>query len=337
MRLNIAYATTHGWNIGDDFIRIGCERLLETIFPNHNHIIYDKSPYVRDIKGLVYEKCNNEFHGNSLQVLKHSKLKIDLMVVAGTPENSSDRMLKFFEVNQKTPVIALAVGEPLNKPKTKFIQYFKRCGILTVRSKGILGKYVEVFGDNIHYLPCTSLFWTDKMKQVDEVRKVALGWKCKERTGLTYNSIPQKYYDKMISLYERLVSENKFIEFFIVCHHVDELKDAMEHFPNLDIRYHYDEHKYADIYWDADFVITPKVHGCGCCASMGIGGAFLPTDFRSDTVDGFLSTISWDKDEICGAMMKGNEISEKLKTHKEESFSKYVELLEKWKKKIDFN
>ena len=132
------------------------------------------------------------------------------------------------------------------------------------------------------------------MKSVGEIKKVALGWKCKKGVGLTYNSMPQKYYDKMVSLYKNLVSENPSIEFFVVCHHIDELNDAMTHFPNLEVRYHYDEHEYADIYWDADFTVTPKVHGCGCCASMGIGSVLLPTDSRSGTVEGFLSTVSWD-------------------------------------------
>ena len=140
--------------------------------------------------------------------------------------------------------------------------------------------------------------------------------------------MPQDRHDGMVRLYRRIADKAECV---IVCHHIDELREAQDEFPDLEVRYGYDEHQYEGLYSDVDFVVSPKVHGVGICASMGIGGVLLPTDERRGTVEGFLAGCTWDESEIDGLMERCAEQSAMLKAHRERTWDRYMEILTDWR------
>lgn len=330
--MNILYASTHGWNIGDDFIRMGCERLMEELFPGHNRLLYDKSPHVRSGLGDVWEKDDGQFHGNSAGYVKHRNLKIDLLVGAGTPGNDGPVMGHFFDWD--APAIGLALGGLPQALNGHIVDCWRRCRVLTVRSQHLLEPYRKLFGGHVRYLPCTSLFWTDDTRTVSCLHRVALGWKCAEGHSVTNNVMTVEQHDRMLALYRELMKARPELEYFIACHHIDELMDAQRTLPELESRCCHDEHLYNKVYGDADFVITPKVHGCGCCAAMGIPGVLLPMDHRAGTADGFLSPRTWEPGEILREMDVCRQRSDMLLWHKDKAWDAYMRLLREWKERL---
>ena len=321
---NVLYASTRGWNVGDDFIRMGCERLVEVFWPKHNRMLYDKAPHVRQAQGGVWEG-GGEFHANSAGAVKHHGMRFDLLVAAGTPENSSGRMMPFFDWTG-VPCIGLALGGNPAGFSPPVVEKWRRCEVLTTRSRGYLEEYRKRIGHHVECLPCTSLFSADSQKSVGKAERVALGWKSAK--GVSMNSMDSEQYQQMVDLYRELMKSRPALDYVIVCHHIDEVDEAMREFPSLEVRHSYDEHGYFGIYGDCDFVVSPKVHGCGVCASMGIPGVLLPTDRRADTADGFLSFVTWDLDGVLDRMKKASEISEKLHLARENAWDRTVRLLE---------
>jgi len=156
---------------------------------------------------------------------------------------------------------------------------------------------------------------------------IALGWKNAEGASVSMNQMPADKHCKMVELYKQLIDTLKDYKFEIVCHHIDEVLDAKKCFPNLVVRYSYNEADYEKIYLRYAFCVTPKVHGCGICASLGIPSCLLPIDHRWDTANGFLSTITWDADAIAVEISKIGESHSQLVMHKEQTRAEYINLL----------
>lgn len=314
--MNIAYASTRGWNVGDDFIRMGCERILEAVYPRHNRILYDKSEHVRRGDGRPWEQ--GEFHGNSLE----RKAPIDLMVFAGTPANQGRVTERAFDYG--APVLALALGSNPNALSRSAIEHWSRAKIVTTRCKEYLQDWRRLVGDRVLYLPCTSLFAFDSEKEVDGLHRVALGWRCRNADTCSHNGMSDAQYHRMVQLYHDLMKARPNLDYVIVCHHIDELRDAVTEFPDFEIRHSYNEHDYSRIYGDCDFTISPRVHGIGASASLCIGGVLLPTDDRKGTVEGFLAGYTWDFDEILRQMDGCVAKSRALSAHKAIVFGDYI-------------
>ena len=323
---NILYATTRGWNVGDDFIRLGCENLMGEFFPVQNKIIYDKAPQIRKKDGSPWEKP--EFHANSVKWEKQHLLPLAAMVVAGTPENNNGRMWNFFKFGDKsTPKIALALGGNPEKFKDKTIELLRDCKIVTTRSEQYLEGYRKAIGSHCEYLPCTSILCSNKKANPIWSDAIALGWKNAEGTSVSMNCISQQHHAKMVELYKNLQDALPDCKFEIVCHHIDEVLDAQKCFPKLSVRYSYNEMEYADIYCKYAFCVSPKVHGCGICASLGIPSCLLPVDHRSDTANGFLSKVTWELDEIVANVALIDKLHNALVEHKSKAREQYVNLL----------
>ena len=323
---NILYATTRGWNVGDDFIRLGCERLMNKFFPEHNKIIYDKAPQIRKRDGSVWE--SSEFHANSVEWEKQCTMPFDVMVVAGTPENNNGRMWNFFKFGDSSTIrVALALGGNPETFSGKTIELLRSCKVVTTRSQMYLDGYRKKIGDFCQYLPCTSILCSNIIANPASSSIIALGWKNAQGASVSMTQISVENYNRMVALYRQLINALPNYKFEIVCHHIDEVLDAKKRFPNLAVRYSYNESDYEKIYCKYAFCVTPKVHGCGICASMGIPSCLLPVDHRADTAKGFLSRITWGLDEIVDEISNAGELHDQLVEHKEQTMAGYVDLL----------
>lgn len=229
--------------------------------------------------------------------------------------------------NNNTIRIALALGGNPEKFKDKTIELLRSCKIVTTRSQMYLDGYKEKIGDFCQYLPCTSILCSNIIANPANSSTIALGWKNAQGTSVSMNQISVENHDKMVMLYKRLIDSLPNYKFEIVCHHIDEVLDAKKCFPNLVVRYSYNEFDYEKIYQRYAFCVTPNVHGCGLCASLGIPSCLLPVDHRSDTAKGFLSKVTWELGEIASEISNIGELHSQLVKHKAETMDKYIGLL----------
>ena len=325
--MNILYASSRGWNVGDDFIRTGCENVLEVFFPMHNRLLYDKSHHVRQDDGRVREP--GDFHGNSFDPARHrGQVPLDMVCFCGTPYETGPVPEAVFGLG--APVLGISLGAQPSCYTGQSLARWRQARVITVRDKSFLSPYRSLFGDRVLYLPCASLLSAPERmrRRVQSPCRIALGWKCdRKRGGILHNTVSSGERDTIADLYRRLMAARPELEYVIVVHHVNELRDAMDEFPGLDVRCSYDERRYPLIYSDCDYVVTPRVHGVGVCASMGIPGALLPTDWRAGSAEGFLAVSAWELDAILRGIDSCAETSDRLWTHRDATFTKYLELI----------
>lgn len=109
--MNILISTTTNWNVGDDFIRLGVQNLLDEIYPNANYIHYDRNPNnmisFPDNQLLEKKKVGNVMCGSIDWNI------IDLVVLAGSPEFLHEPLLPIYEgllTRPEIPLWAIGVG-----------------------------------------------------------------------------------------------------------------------------------------------------------------------------------------------------------------------------------
>jgi len=164
--MNILLSTTTGWNIGDDFIRFGCQYLLEKYFQKTpTYIYYDRNP---DFFTPGIWQMGSNHKSNRMMNPINWKI-IDLVVLAGSPEFLHGPLKPLYEGlmdNPHIPMIALGVGYSLPKlsPLTKEeLTVLKRPNVkISTRQESLKDQLQNVLQRNdIVALPCPALFCTD--------------------------------------------------------------------------------------------------------------------------------------------------------------------------------
>lgn len=221
---------------------------------------------------------------------------------------------------------------------------FPKSILWTVRDK----KYVQTplakkYG--AIYLPCPALLSapTEFEKSITDVKNIALVFGANFEHSVRCNCIDDKTYLYHIELYEKILKQYSQYKFSIICHYIDELDIAYKIFGkyDVDILYSYDAKDYINIYRKFDFVISPRVHGCGLASSLGIPNINISHDDRGTTCRGFLSEIinnETQESQFYQTFEKMiSEISKRniqIIQHKNNVFNKYVNLIKKSMNKL---
>lgn len=362
MRKNILFSTTRQWNVGDEFILLGLINVIKQadIFQEgFNCLIYNRNPDVifqsRIVNPLLKKEVaikydSLQFRGKAfLDSLirigqKENSFKngmdpntIDIVCVAGSPEWYGHRLDVLYEYvlkhNIPCYIMAIGLGEAIksNSISKDCYRVLKSCKLLTVRDEKAL-QFLTQFHPK--YLPCTALLSSKSEKNISKVKKVALIFSTYKTLKTT--SVNEETYKFMIELYKHV--RRKWNCSF-VCHYVDEVEEVRKEFPADEVYYDYDAKSYFDIYSNFDFVIGARVHGLGICASMGIPGVYIAHDARWYTVKGFLSEVVNYKKQTMNEILEiieknilmAEQLSLKLKEHKEKTMNKYIYLLKQSK------
>lgn len=305
----VLYKTTRGWNIGDEVILRGVIHLITKCIGEHNHLLYNCHPSI---------DRTSKNHDDSM-FLGFDTRDIDLAVIAGTPEVFSDRLNDFYKMvlNNNIPFIIIGSGDHSQSHNR---EHARRAKLITVRQKNLLPDYRQTFGRGVVCLPCPSIFCADKTRKIDRVEKCLLVYDTKNSK---MHGIGQENYDAMKRYFDWALGRWPCD---MVVHRGVELFDAKKNYSSMNIMYRYDWQDLIDIYSRYDFVVSPRIHGCGIAASMAIPSAMtLVNDFRIGTVSGFLSFLH---DTL--NVVDENEIVDRHKrliVHKEASEKSYIELI----------
>ena len=307
MKKNILFSTTRQWNPGDEFILLGVINLLQEILGDFNPIIYNRSPEVRQVKGYLnpfrtIEWTNRSFSGkknieaffrmgfydNSFKENMDASF-INYVVFAGSPEWMGRRSSPLYDVilRYEIPTVYLGIGSSnvitYNMIKERYRKVLESSRLIIVRDETTREILKPL---NPLKLSCPALFASKEEKESAALQKIALIFSTYK--AVRSNRVSQETSAYLVSLYEAIM---KSYECEIVCHYIDELPEAFHLFPGCQMHYSYDSRDYLEIYRKFDFVIGPRVHGIGICASHGIPGILISHDLRADTAHGFGAKI----------------------------------------------
>lgn len=357
MRKNIIYNTTRQWNPGDEFILLGCRNILNELMEDHNSIIFNRNP---EISSSINSKC---FRGIKLPdkfweypdiLQKKAYYKIDfidnsikfdsdlsyadLAVFAGTPNWGGAENANFYEhiIKNSLPSVILGVGS-MSGDTLYEEEVIKKSFLFTVRDKMLLECEIAKKYNAI-YLPCPAMqaVKIGCEKTIDKIENIGLVFGVGIKHSVAANCVDDKTYNYIKELYINLIKKYKNCKFHIICHYIDEVSVAHEIFKdfNVPILYSYDSIDYIDMFKTMDFVISPRVHGCGLAASLGIPSICIGHDGRAGTCEGFLSTFinndtihSTVYQIINDAFNSIKDLNLKLINHKKGTFNEYVKLL----------
>lgn len=117
-RMNILISSSRQWNPGDEFIRKGVERLLQSILgPNHNWLLWNRNP---DLLMNPWADCRmrTDFLTNSVR--DPALDVVDLVIFAGTPEwfgQPVERIYRSLLTHPGVPVLVLGAGSGTAMPQ----------------------------------------------------------------------------------------------------------------------------------------------------------------------------------------------------------------------------
>lgn len=356
MRKNVLISTTRQWNPGDEFIMLGCLNILKEIYgDNINPIIFNRNPDIRvggryrnktkykkatinwdkkNIRGkaIIQNIFNIGQYDNSYKDDMDSN-NIDIALFAGSPEWYGSRLNSMYEAIEKSniPTIFLGLGAgdstsfEMSKPVVKSV--LSKSNVITTRDLAT-AELLKDYGGI--YVPCPALLASKNIRVVENVKKIGLIYATNET--LQGNNVSKELHDYICVLYKKITEQYNV---GLVCHYIDEIEQAHEEFPNLEIYYSYDAKDYIDIYNNFDLVIGGRVHGIGMSASLGIPGIMINHDSRSSTTDGFLAqkiNIGTSVDDVINMIKdishnKIKEYSQNLNIHKEHVKQKYIEII----------
>ncbi len=310
--LNVVFSTTRQWNPGDEFIQQGVVNLIHEALDERiwmNKILFNRNPDVRPkllsynpLSGVMLPSENYYllsafgrygFFDNSVSD-RQDLSYVDLVVFSGTPEWSGKRLIKLYSeiIKHDIPTIFLGLGaystkKSLSKKEKKVLENALLITVRDTKSKQILLSKLK--RKDIHHLPCPALFSSKSEKQIKSVKNIGLVFST-YKTVPSNRISPQTYYS-MNAIYKKILSKFKSLYIYMITHYIDDLPDALKNFNELPVLYSYDSTDYFEIYNIADIVITPRLHGAGIAASMGIPSIYLAHDGRSSAAEGFMSHI----------------------------------------------
>jgi hypothetical protein len=160
--LNILVSTTHGFNLGDDLIRHGCQFLVEEVLGRwHNWFQWNRNPDL--------DRRNN-FATNAISSKRlASGVVWDLVVFAGTPEWCGPRVSALTEFlltkSVNTPVIFLGIGSAAahEKADSRTAELMRQARTLVVTRNPSLQRQLQSQNISVEPLPCPALFSADQL------------------------------------------------------------------------------------------------------------------------------------------------------------------------------
>lgn len=309
--MNILYATTTSWNIGDDLIRLGCERMMNEIFGEHNKVLFNKHPQIRLDTNEPQTPCDNSYKDCM------TDFNLDVIVMAGTPENFTSKCDAFYDLCEKNNAkkIFLGLGGPPKFMNAKAKDVLHKADFVSVRDASIKDELQSKIGREVHSFPCTA-FYAFNEASIPEKKIVFVPRPTKKINKI--HGLRDDDFELQSKILENIIKEFPDYEIQIVCHYVDEFY----HYSDKNVRYSYDLKDYVKFYQGAEVVISSRIHGCALAASMGIKTIGFAEDFRAGTMHGFKTKILNYGDDVISAMRK-LETNEIL-AHKKRTYEEYI-------------
>ncbi len=282
---NIIFSTTCQWNPGDEFILHGVINILRASGLQFNPLLWNRNPVVNPRPTPAPHQGidkDDAFWENSFDV--DNPAPADYIVFAGTPEwSGSPRVTPLLEFAKKNNIRCSFLGVGLSAPEiaTPLVADILRnqTDVFVARDK----LAVEVASPHIkaQLTTCPSICssLTDRVRT--KLGKIACGI---QGTRMKWHSIPKVDQHILYAAYERLADKYD-VEY--VGHYIDDLTGA----PAGVTRYSGITNDYYSIYDRYDLVITPRLHGCGISASLGVPSICLAHDKRGVAAELFGSIL----------------------------------------------
>lgn len=330
--MNILYATTKGWNIGDEAILEGCTSLMTSVHGIHNKFIYNKHPYlaIKPVEGEVLNLDNSVDLGDNLDF-------IDAFVMAGTPSNF-DGLNEAFNIKVKNrkpgvPAYYLGLGQSIEGMDENLYSFMKDVDLVTVRDESLVSQYREK-GINAQYMPCPALYCFKGLSSPQEIILVPR-ISIKDKNSL--HSITEEQFEYQTRIFNGIIKKySGEYPIRVISHYSHEVPILSKLYRNINFSYNLED--YISFYLMGCLVVSSRVHGCGIASSLGIPNIGFNQDFRQNTLDGFL-TRKMDYNfvqymYIIDDILKNREsISTKILDHRNKTFLKYRNMLKESSKK----
>lgn len=319
--MNILYATTKGWNIGDELIMAGCERIMYDIFGSHNKIIYNKHPQIRLEDGSRLDILDNSYQDNMKDI------KLDVCVMAGTPENFTARCDAYYNLCKAHSAKKIFIGlggevESMNMLARDVLH--GQADFVSVRDVGMKEELQSAINRDVYSLPCPALY---SVRQNYNPYKKIVFVPSPPKYLSNMQGIDDYYFNCQSAILDNIIKSFRDYSVEIVCHYASEFY----YYSKYDnVKYSYDVKDYTDFYADAAIVVSSRVHGCGLASSLGIPSIGFSKDFRDGTMNGFMSKILSYDDDVVSAIkqiMSDKELSGSILKHKSKTYNQYIKTI----------
>jgi polysaccharide pyruvyl transferase WcaK-like protein len=282
---NILFATTCQWNPGDEFILRGVLNLLRDSGLKFNPLIYNRNPVVnpRREPPAHLKLDEGDVWENSFDV--NRPVPVDYVVFAGTPEWTdgprANPLLKFVK-DQGLRCSFLGVGLANEQKPTPLLTSVltKHTDVFVSRDRAALELVEHLIQGEQATCPSILSSKTDRLRK--QSGRIGCVVQC---TVAKWQSISREHQTLLYEAYARL-SKRHEIEY--IAHYIEDIlhapKGTTAHYSGLSADYY-------DIYDICDVVISPRLHGCGIAASLGIPSICLAHDGRGIAAEGFGSLI----------------------------------------------
>ncbi len=282
---NIIFSTTCQWNPGDEFILHGVINILRASGLQFNPLLWNRNPVVNPRptpaahSGIDKDEV---FWENSFDVT--NPCPADYIVFAGTPEwSGSPRVTPLLEFAKKNNLRCSFLGVGCSAPElaTPLVADILRnhTDVFVARDK--LAFDVAAPHTKAQMTTCPSILCSPTERVRSKLTKIGCGI---QGTRMKWHSVPQAQQDVLYAAYKRL-AEKYNVEY--VGHYIDDLTGApagRSHYSGI-------THDFYSIYDQFDLVITPRLHGCGISASLGVPSICLAHDQRGVAAELFGSVL----------------------------------------------
>ena len=269
--MNVLVSTTHGFNIGDDLIRHGCQFILESLLGRHlNWFFWNRNPDL---------DSKSAFASNAVSAERLAASKgWDLVVIAGTPEWSGTRirlLMEYLDVSATNiPVLFIGIGSAWAGQKADKITatIMRRQNSLTIVRNARLQQMLAEQNINAEYLPCPAFFCADYFGLTATPvsgQNLLTFQTCRDAL---YQSVPEARLNNALEAASRH-------NWQLVAHYAAEGMEAMQR--NLPVRYAATAYDLVRIYATGRALVSTRLHGAVAGLSCGVPSIALgPDDFR---------------------------------------------------------
>ncbi len=269
--LNVLVSTTHGFNIGDDLIRHGCQFIIESFVGKWvNWFFWNRNP---DLDSKL------AFASNAVSAERLAASKgWDLVVIAGTPEWSGARvrhLMEYLDSSAKdVPVLFIGIGsawdgQKADEPTTAIM---RRPKSMTIVRNARLQHMLAGQDIKAEHLPCPALFCADYLGTSSMPPSGVNLLTFQTCRDALYQAVPEARLNNAL---EAASGHN----WNLVAHYAAEGLEAMRR--NLPVRYAATAPDLIRIYATARVIVSTRLHGAIAALSCGVPSIALgPDDFR---------------------------------------------------------
>lgn len=310
--MNIVYSSTRQWNPGDEFAFMGLRKLMDSVYGEHNVIMYNRHPYVI-AKGRPQMPPIPVFFDNSWHP---SDLPIDLIVMSG-PEWGAGACDQIYSFSKKHSIPLMLIGVGASNQISSFMSNDLIKTVIARDSDAAL----TLRNLSPHILTCPAILAGGEPKIRFQKNKLAISFQ-----GHGYCCAPSNHtYNKLLEIYREL---NKQCDVTLCCHTYPDLVFAQKDLPEIKSFYSAFSADYIVFYQQFDAHIGTRLHGAILAAGMGIPSLVVNEDVRHGALPSInAGPIPVDKLIEEWGKLNIQESSQKLITHRYNTFNEYCKII----------